>query len=190
VSQVAADRAERWVEVGVVARPHGVQGELRITLHNKDSDVLLDVDEVLVKMADGAEHEVSVDGARRADQAILLRLYSVDSRDRAEELRGARLSVKRSQFAQLEPGEFYACDVEGAKVVVPQHGEEAAREGIVRELLTYPSVSVLVVEVGGLTYEVPLVDAFVASVDADAQLVTIRTLEGVEGQAPRPDAAK
>ena len=94
--------ADRWVEVGLVARPHGVQGELRVSLHNKESEVLFHVDEVLVRLANGDEHEVSVDGVRPADQAVLLRLHSIGDRDRAEELRGAKLFVKRSQFAPLE----------------------------------------------------------------------------------------
>lgn len=74
--------AERWIPLAEIARPHGVRGEVRLRLFNKDSDTLLDQDEVLVRLPDGAEHEVSVDTARRADDAILMKLHSVDDRDR------------------------------------------------------------------------------------------------------------
>jgi 16S rRNA processing protein RimM len=82
-------------------RPHGVRGELRLRLFNSDSDLLLALDEVLVRFADGEEQEVSVDGARRANDAILMKLHSVDDRDRADELRGARVCGRRADFPAL-----------------------------------------------------------------------------------------
>ena len=72
---------------------------LRLKLFNKDSDVLLERDEVLVRLPDGEEHEVSVDRARRADGAILMKLHSIDDRDRADELRGAQICVQRRDFS-------------------------------------------------------------------------------------------
>jgi 16S rRNA processing protein RimM len=159
-------------------RPHGVRGELRLRLFNSDSDLLLELDEVLVRFADGEEQEVSVDGARRANDAILMKLHSVDDRDRADELRGARVCGRRADFPALEPGEFYACDVEGARVVV-EGGEELGR---VTELRSYPTTDVLVVPAkdGGRAWEVPLVEAVVKGVDLEAGTVTLATLEGVE----------
>jgi len=169
---------EAWVPLGEVARPHGVRGELRVQPYNRDSDLLLELDEVLVRFPEGDEQEVSVDAARRANDAILVKLHSVDDRDRAAELRGAKLCARRGDFPKLEPGEFYACDVEGARVVAPT-GEELGR---VTELRTYPTVDVLVVKAtdGGRPWEVPLVDAVVAAVELDAGTVRLASLEGVE----------
>lgn len=172
---------EAWVPLAEIARPHGVKGEVRLKLFNSDSDVLLHQDEVLVRLKDGEEHEVSVDGARRADQAILMKLHSIDDRDRADEIRGALVCVKRKEFPPLLPGEFYTCDVLGAKVVVL--GTDPLRElGTVRDLKSYPSVDVLVVRDpdGGKDWEIPLVAAFVASLDVEKGLVELDTLEGIE----------
>jgi 16S rRNA processing protein RimM len=172
---------EAWVPLAAVARPHGVRGELRLKLFNRDSDLLLELSEVLVRFGDGEEQEVSVDAARRTPDAILMKLYSVDDRDRAEELRGATVCARRSDFPPLEPGEFYACDVEGAEVVVD---DQAGRRpiGRVRALKTYPTVDVLVVDPagGGAALEVPLVDSVVRSIDLEGAVVTLATLEGVE----------
>jgi 16S rRNA processing protein RimM len=177
VAAEAAAKADRWVPLAEVARPHGVRGEVRLKLFNADSDILLDLDEVLVRLGDGSEHEVSIDAARRADQAVLLKLHSVDDRDRAEELRGAMICAKRSDFPALEDGEFYACDVEGAIVRGP--GVELGR---VKELRSYPSVDALIIAAadGGRDWEVPLVEAFVRSVDVDAGIVELSTIEGLE----------
>jgi 16S rRNA processing protein RimM len=173
---------DAWVPLAEVARPHGVRGEVRLRLYNRDSDLLLEQDEVLLRFPDGAEQEVSVDGARRADEAILMKLYSVDDRDRAEDLRNAIICVRRGAFPPPEPGEFYACDIEGARVVVEVEGEEPRELGRVVAMRAYPANDTLEVTAsdGGRPWEVPLVDAVVRSVDVAAGLVTLHTLEGVE----------
>jgi len=158
-------------------RPHGVKGELRLKLFNADSDVLLSQDEVLVRLDGGEEHEVSVDSARRASDAILMKLYSIDDRDRADELRGALVCARRSSFPELEADEFYGCDVLGARVLFPDGGEL----GTVRELLNYPASDVLVVRAkdGGKDWEVPLMATFVAKVDVALGVVHLVTLDGL-----------
>ncbi len=193
-------RPDAWVPLAEVARAHGVRGELRLRLFNKDSDVLLEQDEVLVRLTDGEEHEVSVDGARRADQAILMKLHSVDDRDRADDLRGALVCVRREAFPPLDDGEFYTCDALGAEVVLVEGatdgadatGAGAQRLGHVRELMSYPSVDVLVVRAddGGPDWEIPLVAAYVARADVPAGRFVLRSIEGIERLAPRaPEAS-
>lgn len=169
---------DAWVPLAEVARPHGVRGELRLKPYNKDSDLLLELDEVLVRFPDGEQQEVSVDGARRAHDAILMKLYSVDDRDRAEELRGATVCARRGSFPPLEPGEFYACDIEGARVEI--EGGEAL--GTVTGMRSYPTCDVLVVDAGdgGRPWEVPLVASVVARVDVGAGVVTVASREGIE----------
>jgi 16S rRNA processing protein RimM len=171
--------SDAWVPLAEVARPHGVRGELRVRPFNRDSDLLLELDEVLVRFPDGDEQEVSVDGARRANDAILLKLHSVDDLDRAIELRGATLCGRRGEFPPLEAGEFYACDIEGARVVF---GADERELGRVSELRTYPTVDVLVVSAadGGKPWEVPLVDSVVQRVDPAGGIVVLGTLDGVE----------
>ena len=170
---------EEWVPLAEVARPHGVRGELRLRLFNADSDVLLAREEVLVRLKDGEEHEVSVDRARRADDAILMKLHSIDDRDRADELRGALICAKRGDFPPLEDDEFYVCDAAGARVMC-----DGVLVGTVKDVRNYPSVDALVVTAadGGIDWEIPLVDAFVTSLDFAAGVVELKTLEGLERQ--------
>jgi 16S rRNA processing protein RimM len=172
---------DRWVPLAEIARPHGVKGEVRLRLFNAESDLLLEAEEVLLRTKDGAEHEVSVDGARRADDAILMKLHSVDDRDRAAELRGALVCLKRGSFPAPEQGEFYACDVLGAEVLVKK-GEGYEALGTVREYQSYPTTDVLVVRPsdGGKDWEVPLVDKYVEEVDVERGRVLLLTLDGLE----------
>jgi 16S rRNA processing protein RimM len=174
--------AEAWVPLAEIARPHGVRGEMRVVPFNRDSDLLLELEEVLLRLPSGEEHEVSVDGARRAHDAILMKFFSVDDRDQAAELRGALICARRGAFPPPLEGEFYACDIEGARVVV-EAGDGLPHEiGRVRAIRSYPQADVLVVDAvdGGRPWEVPLVGNVVRSVDVSTGVVILATMDGVE----------
>jgi len=83
---------DRWIALGVVARPHGVRGEVRIHLYNAASDVVLALREIDLE----GHGRFRVAAARRDREAVLLRLEGCSTRDRADELRGARIGVPRS----------------------------------------------------------------------------------------------
>jgi 16S rRNA processing protein RimM len=167
----------RYVPVAEIARPHGVQGELRLRIYNPGSDLLLRRPAVRLRMPDGTEREASIRTARSANKAILVSLAGVADRDAAEALRGAEVLVSRDAFPLAEDGEFYACDLEGAKAVMASTGEEIGR---VSGVQSYPTCDALVIDRGaGGSIEVPLVDAYVASVDVEGAVVQIVTLEGI-----------
>jgi 16S rRNA processing protein RimM len=135
------------------------------------------MDEVLVRLPSGEQHEVSVEKARRVDGALLMKLYSVDDRDRADELRGAMVCVRRSAFPPAEAGEFYTVDIVGGEVRL-----DGTRFGEVLDVVTYPTVQALVVRAdeGGVRWEIPLTDTYVAKLDPAAHFVEILTLDELE----------
>lgn len=172
---------EDWVPLAEVARPHGLRGEVKLKVFNEDSDVLLSQEDVLIRLRSGEEHEVSVDRARRAGDAILMKLYSVDDCDRAAELRGALVCARRGSFPPPDAGEFYTCDLLGAKVLL-RSGEAWEELGSVRAVQSYPSADALVVRAadGGKDWEVPLLESFVEKLDVAAGVVHVSKLDGLE----------
>ncbi len=174
--------SDAWVPLAEIARPHGVRGEVRLKLFNTASNVLLEQDEVLVRLGNGEEHEVSVEAARRADDAILMKLYSVDDRDRADELRGAHVCVRRRDFPPLEEGEFYTVDIVGAEVRLG-----AERLGEVTEIMSYPTLEAIIVrpDDGKGAWEIPLIETYVGKVDPVARVVEVLTLDELERIPPK-----
>ena len=152
-----------------VARPHGVRGELRLKLYNRDSDLLLSLEQVVLQHPDGERNLVDIVEARRANDAILMRLKGCDDRDHADELRGAQFLAPRDIFPALDEGEFYVCDIVGARVVAPE-GEV----GSVEDVLSYPSCDALVVRApDGERLELPLVESVVDEIDVAGGVVKV-----------------
>jgi 16S rRNA processing protein RimM len=163
--------------VAEVARPHGIKGELRLKVYNPASDLLRRRPPVLLRLPDGSEREASITMAREVDKALLVQIAGVDDRNAAEALRGAEVCVPRASLPPPGEGEFYAWDVEGAAAVLTS-GEPV---GQVIELTSYPTCDVLVVvRPDGKRIEVPLVEAYVARVDAERGVVELVTVDGLE----------
>jgi 16S rRNA processing protein RimM len=158
----------RLIALAEVARPHGVRGELRLKLYNRDSDLLLSLPEVVLQHKDGEQNLVKLTGARRANDAILAFIEGCSDRDHADELRGAQLLAPREVFPALEDGEFYVCDVVGARVVAPD-GEM----GTVEDVLSYPTCDALAVRTPKGRVELPLVDGVIDEVDIAAGVVRV-----------------
>jgi 16S rRNA processing protein RimM len=167
--------AAGWVPLAEVARPHGVWGEVRLKVYNADSELLFDQAEVLVRTTNGRERMMRVESLRGADAGFLLaKLGGVETRDDAELLRGAAICVERARFPELEEGEFYVCDVIGARLVGAARGEV----GVVENLVSYPTSDVLVVRRGTSIVELPLVEDFIDRVDT-GQGEVVLTTEGL-----------
>ena len=139
-------------------------------MYNLDSDLLLGRPRIrLVK--DGAAQQAAIRSARRVPGAILLRLDSVNDRDAAEALRGARIEVPREALEPVADGEYYHCDLEGCEV---RAGGE--RIGVVARVVSYPTCDSLVVARAAGEIEVPLTDAYVAAVDLTARTIELSSL--------------
>lgn len=166
---------DRWIALGVVARPHGVRGELRVRLHDPGSDLLFHVEEVDVE-GKGRFH---VRGARPERDAVLLRLAGCETRDDADRLRGLAVRVPRSALPPLAEGEYYLCDLVGLRVEDP----EGAVRGRVHAATEGPGHAILQVtlESGGEPIDVPLADTWVVAVDVSAGKVVVRGLDELAG---------
>lgn len=163
------------LELGFVARPHGVLGELKVKLHHEAGTTLFQVAKVLLVRGAGHCSEYRVSSARRTGKNVLLKLMEVDSREAAEALRGARLLVERSLLPELEPGEYYLADLVGYSVVGP-----AGTLGVVEAIQAHPTLDALVIRASdGRTLEQPLIDAWVERVDTAARLVVLSSEDGL-----------
>jgi 16S rRNA processing protein RimM len=163
----------RWVALAEVAKPHGLRGEVRLKVYNRDSDLLLTRREVRLRRKDSAGRLVPIESIREvAGGALLVKFRGVDDRNAAELLRGTEVSVQRDAFPPLEPGEFYVCDVLGATIEGP-----AGPLGTVEDVVSYPTADALVVRPTGPekeAVEVPLLDEYVDEVSTDRHVIVLR----------------
>ena len=150
------------LEAGRVGRPHGLDGSFHVT--RPDARLLAGRTELLV---DGVLRQIE----RRAGtpERPILRLAGSAGREAAEALRGAQLAVPAAEAPPLEPGEFWAHELEGCVVV---DGER--RVGEVRRMLPLPSCEALEVALDdGDELLVPMVRDAIRSVDVRGRRIDV-----------------
>ena len=163
------------IEVGRVARAHGVRGEIRVALHWEHSDSLSHVDEVVLTAKEKTLGTFAIRSVRPVDRAVLLTLVGVQDRDRAESFRGAAVLVSRAALPPLENGEYYLCDLVGASVVSPN-----GPVGEVVEVRVHPSVDTLIVRApDGKLWEQPIAEPWIVSVDVEKRRVELSGTDGL-----------
>jgi len=160
------------LNAGRIGRPHGLDGSFHVT--RARAALLAIGGEVRIG-------EIWRAIVRRAgtDDRPILRLQGVEDRSGAEALRGQDLYVARAAAPALEPGEYWAEDLRGCRVVTADGHELGTVEG----MRALPSCEVL--EVGELL--VPMVGDAVRLIDiAQRRIVVDAQFLGVDVGGPDP----
>jgi 16S rRNA processing protein RimM len=164
---------ERLIALGVVARPHGVRGEVRVHRWNPTSTLLLERDALWLRQGE-AIRTVRVEESRAHGDVVLLKLAGVDGREAAEGLRGAELCLPRSELPALAEGELYHADLIGSQV----RTEDGEVCGEVSDVITYPTAVCILVRGPDGDREVPFVEPYIVSIEQDT--VIVANLEDLE----------
>jgi 16S rRNA processing protein RimM len=151
------------IEIGGIARAHGIRGEVVIVTHDPDSQTLAEVEHVYV---DGAPRRVLA--ARATHRGWLVLLEGVPTRTDAEALRGRPVEVDRADL-HLEEGDVLLHDLVGCAV----RKADGAPWGVIAAIDRVPLQDLLVIHDGGVERMLPLVDVFVKDIDLDARVVTV-----------------
>jgi 16S rRNA processing protein RimM len=157
------------IEIGGVARAHGIRGEVVIVTHDPDSVTLASATTIWI---DGVEHQIT--GARDTHRGWLVQLAGVTTRNEAEVLRGKRVEIDRAAL-DLAAGDILLADLVGCRVVLV----DGTPWGTIAEVDSSPLQDRLVIHDGAIERMLPLVDVFVTRIDLDARIVTVDPPEGL-----------
>lgn len=161
-------RGRDRIEIGGVARAHGIAGEIVVVTHDPDSTLLGDIDALWVA---GVRHEISK--ARHTQRGWLVLLEGIATRNQAEAMRGQPVEVDRD-LIELEPGEFLLGDMVGCEVFLA----DGRPWGVVAEIeLGYQDR--LVIHDGGMERLLPIVPECMVSVDVAAGKIVVDPPEGI-----------
>lgn len=160
--------------VGLLGRPHGVGGELRLDPGGGLPRGLAGYSRFFLD--DGtAARPVKLAGWRTHGRWLLVTLEGLDDRDEASGLTGSHLCVPREDLPPLAEGEYYHDDLLGA-VVVDEEGREL---GTVADVKSWGDYDMLTVATGKKLWMLPVLGAYVLDIDAQAGRVTVKVPEGL-----------
>ncbi len=162
------------VVLGIVTRPHGVRGEVRVHRFNTDSTLMLELDRLLL-VEHGVPREVRVLSRKRSGDADVLGLEGCTSPESAERLRGAEIAVLKRALPQLDDDEHYHTDLVGMRVL-----EKGREIGTVIAVQSYPASDVLRTRTERGVIEIPLLPPYVLGIDKTGRFVDVPHTEDFE----------
>lgn len=158
------------IQAGRIVGAHGIRGELRVLPRDGEADFLTRFSTFYM---DG--QPVTPTACRVHKGTALMKLPGVEDRTAAEALRGRDLYIRRAD-AKLPEGEWFDDELLGLEVY---NGETGECVGELTAVETYPASKVYTVQ-GVREYLIPAVkDAFILSVDLEANRMDVRVWEGL-----------
>lgn len=152
-----------YFRIGLILRPHGVKGELKLLPLTDDLKRFSKLREAFIEQPIERYQPILVHNARVSGQnSIIVKLDGIDSMDSAEKLRDAYLCVDRAHAVQLPADTYFVKDLIGC-TVVSSDGEQI---GIMTDVYETNANDVYVVK-GKQTLSVPALKRLLCEVDIE-----------------------
>ena len=176
--QKSESSPDDFIVLGIIVRPHGLKGEVKISLLCSGLDRIVSCLSLrLVK--DGKEiKQISVIRSfMHPDGDAIIRFKEVVGVDEAESLRGAQVAVQPSEKAELPPDNYYLDDLIGIRVET----SAGVDLGLIEEVMDGLANGVCVVRQGEKEILIPALKSVIREVDLKARRMVVDLPEEVDG---------
>ncbi|MBN2530125.1 MAG: 16S rRNA processing protein RimM [Deltaproteobacteria bacterium] len=168
-----SENSSQFVELGKIGRPHGVRGDVRLFLHNPDSDLIFSLDALTLSLPDGRQNECySIRSVKDGVRFLILSLENIHNREQAQQLNGMVAKIQRNLLPSLDDGEFYVADLIGLNVAC--NGEPV---GVIVDSREQGGIEVITVENEVREIQIPVVDEYVVHRDIPRRIFEVRNIE-------------
>jgi 16S rRNA processing protein RimM len=168
-------REDDLISVARIARPQGLRGEVIADLLTDFPERFARLGSVYVKRSDGRLLLLDLENSRPHKGRVALKFAGCDTIPGAEELRDARVLVKRDQLVELPEDTYYDFDLIGCDVVAT----EGQRLGRVEEVQNYGAAPLLVVRDGARELLIPFVLSICVEIDTGRKRIVVNPPEGL-----------
>ncbi len=165
----------KLVSIGELIKPHGIKGELKTLFFNEDSKSLKCNQVVFLSDDENNFYEYKIEKVVYSIKKNRIKFFEIDSIDSAEGLRGYIINILRSDFPNLDDGEYYLNDLIGYTLL----SETDENYGIVNDVFHFPANNVLSILLDNKEYLIPMIDDVVLNIFHDSKIIIINPMEGL-----------
>jgi 16S rRNA processing protein RimM len=160
-------------KIGYIMKPHGLKGEVTISLDPEAPDDLSNVETVFVEIRKKLL-PFSIEGISLRGSKAFLKLEEVDTPEQAQDISKSSLYLPKSSRPKSGRGEFYDDEVIGFEVVDTATGPL----GKITEVVQAGPNKLLSVAYQGREVLVPLNSPFIESVNKTRKKITVSLPDG------------
>lgn len=160
--------------IGKVIRPHGKGGLLRIRSYASSEASFLDAGTVFLRPVSGELNEFRVTSVNPHKKNLLMRLTNLNSKEEAEEYKGADILIHKDTLVR-EEDECFWYELLGLKVYL----DTGDYLGNVSHIISTGSNDVYVVRAGEKEIFIPATHEVVKEIDLENEKMIISAMEGL-----------
>ncbi len=174
--------AENEVTVGIILRPHGLRGMVKVRPLTDDPNRYFDLKKVGLHQKGRRLGEFSIERVEMsAPQSLLVKFRGRDSINDVEALRGAELRIPRAECLPTASDQFYHFDLIG----LPVQTTAGRALGTVSSIMEHPGNDVWVVhDAEHNELLIPAIASVVKEVDLEKKRIVVAPLPGLFEEAP------
>ena len=148
-----------YLRVGIIARPHGVCGEVRITPLTTDVERFRALRDAYLER-NGNYEPIVISDVRIQPDVVLASLSCANDRDEAEALKNHYICVDREHAVKLPEGQYFIVDLVGCRVF-----DTAGKDyGVLTDVYETGANDVYVIQ-GERKLQIPALKKLLAAVD-------------------------
>lgn len=162
---------------GVVLRPHGLRGMVKVRPTTDDPNRYFDLNKVRLYQKDAALGEVTIERVEMSTpQSLLIKFRGCDSINNVESLRGAELRIPREECLPTEADQFYQFDLIG----LPVQTTGGQILGTISSIMEHPGNDIWVVhDEAHNELLIPAIASVIKEVNLEQRRIVIEPLPGL-----------
>ena len=167
---------EQLLRVGVITTTHGIRGEVKVFPTTDDIHRFDDLEEVILQNKK-EQLTLHIEHVKYFKNIVIVKFKEYNNINDVEMFRKCNLLVTREHAVPLEKGEYFICDVIGAKVI---NEEDGSVIGTVKEILETGANNVFQIETEeGKELLFPSIPECIKKVDVEKGEVTAHIMPGL-----------
>ena len=173
-------KASELTAIGAIVKPHGVKGEMVISM--RDDRIDIGRTECIVMDMDGIYVPFFIENVRqKGRESFIISIDGINSDTKASEVTGKTVYALRDRMAATSDDDaddgFYASDLIGFKALKPDGSTTGTITDIEDSTL---NVLAIILTADGRTVYMPLAEEFITDIDPDSRTITFDAPEGIE----------
>jgi len=161
--------------IGVILKPHGIKGEVKIEPITPDPERFEALDEVYINNKHQTEVYL-IEQVRFSGRFVYVKFEGIESRDAAEHIRDGEIFVDTEKLIKLKPNEFFIHDLIGCEVF-----DDSQRPiGKLIDIMQLSSNDIYVIKTEkGIEHLIPAIKDVIKNVDISNKRIIIHILDGM-----------
>ncbi|MEZ4357595.1 MAG: ribosome maturation factor RimM [Eubacteriales bacterium] len=156
-----------FIEIGIILKPQGIKGEVKVKPFTDDVNRFLDLKNVFLDENGYDKREVKTSRVHNGFAYLLL--DKVSSANDAENLRGFSLYIDRKNTIKLKKGAYFICDLIGLNV----EDDKGNILGQLSDVMQHGAADVYVVKSINGNFSFPALKRVITKIDLENNLMRL-----------------